>query len=86
MIAPMINSVEDARRFADFMKFPPLGRRSWGPRAALALTGLVGPAYMHGANAGLAEMFQRVLDGLALRIKNRFFRRDDNFCFHNVAK
>jgi 4-hydroxy-2-oxoheptanedioate aldolase len=51
VIAPMINSAEDARRFADFMKFPPLGRRSWGPRSALALTGLIGPAYLHGANA-----------------------------------
>ena len=35
VIAPMINSAEDARRFAEFMKFPPIGRRSWGPRAAL---------------------------------------------------
>jgi len=51
VIAPMINSAEDARRFAEFMKFPPLGRRSWGPRAALALTGLIGPAYLHSANA-----------------------------------
>ncbi len=51
IIAPMINSAEDARRFADFMKFPPLGRRSWGPRAALSLSGLIGPAYLHGANA-----------------------------------
>jgi len=51
VIAPMINSVEDARRFADFMKFPPLGRRSWGPRASFALTGLLGPAYLHGANS-----------------------------------
>ncbi len=51
VIAPMINSAADARRFAEFMKFPPLGRRSWGPRTALALTGLVGPAYLHGANA-----------------------------------
>ncbi len=51
VIAPMINSAEDARRFAEFIKFPPLGRRSWGPRAALALTGLIGPAYLHSANA-----------------------------------
>jgi 4-hydroxy-2-oxoheptanedioate aldolase len=50
VIAPMINSGEDARRFADFMKYPPIGRRSWGPRAALSLTGLVGPAYLHSAN------------------------------------
>ena len=30
VIAPMINSAADARDFADFMKLPPLGRRSWG--------------------------------------------------------
>ena len=51
VIAPMINSGADARRFADFMKYPPLGRRSWGPRAALTLSGLIGPAYLHSANA-----------------------------------
>jgi 4-hydroxy-2-oxoheptanedioate aldolase len=51
VIAPMINSVADARAFADHMKFPPLGRRSWGPRACLPLSGLVGPAYLHEANA-----------------------------------
>jgi 4-hydroxy-2-oxoheptanedioate aldolase len=51
VIAPMINSAEDARRFADFMKFPPVGQRSWGPRAALSLSGLIGPAYLHSANA-----------------------------------
>ncbi len=51
IIAPMINGAEDARRFAEFVKFPPLGRRSWGPRAALSLSGLIGPAYLHSANA-----------------------------------
>jgi 4-hydroxy-2-oxoheptanedioate aldolase len=51
IIAPMINSAADARRFADFVKFPPLGQRSWGPRAALPLSGLIGPAYLHTANA-----------------------------------
>ena len=34
VIAPMINSVEDARRFAAAMKYPPLGERSWGPTYA----------------------------------------------------
>ena len=33
------------------MKFPPLGRRSWGPRACAPLSGFVGPAYLHEANA-----------------------------------
>ena len=51
IIAPMINSVADARAFADSMKYPPLGRRSWGPRACGPLSGFVGPAYLHEANA-----------------------------------
>ena len=51
IIAPMINGVDDALEFADFMKFPPLGRRSWGPRACGPLSGFVGPAYLHEANA-----------------------------------
>jgi 4-hydroxy-2-oxoheptanedioate aldolase len=34
VIAPMVNSVEDARRFASAMKYPPLGERSWGPTYA----------------------------------------------------
>jgi 4-hydroxy-2-oxoheptanedioate aldolase len=51
VIAPMINSAADARAFAESVKFPPLGRRSWGPRACGPLSGLIGPAYLHGANA-----------------------------------
>jgi 4-hydroxy-2-oxoheptanedioate aldolase len=34
IIAPMVNSVEDARRFAEHMKYPPIGGRSWGPTFA----------------------------------------------------
>lgn len=34
VIAPMVNSVEDAHRFGAFMKYPPLGERSWGPTYA----------------------------------------------------
>lgn len=30
VIAPMINSVDDAKLFAAAMKYPPLGERSWG--------------------------------------------------------
>lgn len=51
IIAPMIDDAATARRFAEYVKLPPLGQRSWGPRAAQALTGLVGPAYLHEANA-----------------------------------
>jgi 4-hydroxy-2-oxoheptanedioate aldolase len=51
IIAPMINTVADARRFASFVKFPPEGDRSWGPHAALTLTGLAPNAYFGTANA-----------------------------------
>jgi 4-hydroxy-2-oxoheptanedioate aldolase len=51
IIAPMVNSRDDARRLVAFTKFPPLGERSWGPRAVLPLSGLEGPAYLGAANA-----------------------------------
>ncbi len=51
ILAPMINSGEDARRLVEFVKFPPLGERSWGPRAALPLSGLDASAYLKAANA-----------------------------------
>ena len=35
VIAPMVNSVEDARAFAAAMKYPPLGDRSWGPNFSM---------------------------------------------------
>jgi len=35
VIAPMINSVADAKLFAAAMKYPPIGGRSWGPNYAL---------------------------------------------------
>lgn len=51
LIAPMINTVKDARRFAAFSKFPPGGERSWGPHPALALTGLQPADYFAKANS-----------------------------------
>jgi 4-hydroxy-2-oxoheptanedioate aldolase len=50
VIAPMINSHADAERFASFAKFPPFGERSWGPRAALPLSGFDLQAYLASAN------------------------------------
>jgi 4-hydroxy-2-oxoheptanedioate aldolase len=50
IIAPMINSVADARAFAAALKFPPVGERSWGPHPALTLTGLPSDAYFKRAN------------------------------------
>ncbi|TPM54342.1 HpcH/HpaI aldolase/citrate lyase family protein [Mesorhizobium sp. B2-2-4] len=34
VIAPMVNSVADAKLFAAAMKYPPVGERSWGPTYA----------------------------------------------------
>lgn len=31
VIAPMINSADEAKAFANAMKYPPVGERSWGP-------------------------------------------------------
>ena len=40
VIAPMINTLEDAQSFANACKYPPVGTRSWGPvRAALITEG-----------------------------------------------
>jgi 4-hydroxy-2-oxoheptanedioate aldolase len=51
IIAPMINTAADARRFVDACKFPPLGERSWGPHRAMMLAG-IGDAktYLRDAN------------------------------------
>jgi 4-hydroxy-2-oxoheptanedioate aldolase len=52
VIAPMVNTVADARAFAASMKYPPLGERSWGPTRLLALRGGMEPqAYLRTANA-----------------------------------
>ena len=50
VIAPMINTADDAKRFVDHMKYPPLGRRSWGPRAALLHSSYNDAAYLQDAN------------------------------------
>jgi 4-hydroxy-2-oxoheptanedioate aldolase len=40
VIAPMINSVADAKRLVAATKYPPLGERSWGPARAMSLHGI----------------------------------------------
>ncbi len=50
VIAPMINTIEDARQLAGFTKFPSVGERSWGPHGALALSGLQAGEYFQKAN------------------------------------
>ncbi len=51
VIAPMINTVEDARKFVAVAKFPPLGERSWGPNRAIMLGDFADQkAYLRDAN------------------------------------
>jgi len=51
IIAPMINTPDDARAFAAAAKFPPVGERSWGPHRAMTLGGVADMAtYLREAN------------------------------------
>lgn len=51
VIAPMVNSHEEARAFVAAMKYPPMGERSWGPLRPLTLNRDTDPqAYLHTAN------------------------------------
>jgi 4-hydroxy-2-oxoheptanedioate aldolase len=53
IIAPMINTEQDARQFAAAAKYPPLGERSWGPLRAMVLHGrTVATDYLREANDG----------------------------------
>lgn len=57
IIAPMINSAGDARKFAAAAKFPPLGERSWGPQRAMTLHGRTSSVdYLREANDGTLTM------------------------------
>lgn len=51
IIAPMINSVADARALVAATKYPPLGERSWGPSLALNHTSLSAGDYLKNANS-----------------------------------
>ena len=50
VIAPMINTMADARAFAAAAKYPPLGERSWGSYGGLGASGLSANDYFRQAN------------------------------------
>jgi 4-hydroxy-2-oxoheptanedioate aldolase len=51
IVAPMINTLEDAKKFVAVAKFPPLGERSWGPNRAMMLGQFPdAKTYLRGAN------------------------------------
>ncbi|QND53336.1 2,4-dihydroxyhept-2-ene-1,7-dioic acid aldolase [Phyllobacterium sp. 628] len=72
VIAPMINSVEDARRFATSMKYPPVGERSWGQ-----LRGRPGSYGAGGSGAYLAEVNQKTLAFAMIETREAFAALDD---------
>lgn len=49
-IAPMINTMADAKAFAAAAKYPPLGERSWGSYGGLGSSGLTPNEYFLQAN------------------------------------
>ncbi len=65
IIAPMVNTAEDARRFAAYCKYPPAGERSWGPGRATSFTGLAGQDYLAAAN-GVQLCMAMIETGAAL--------------------
>lgn len=56
VIAPMINSVAEAKAFADAMKYPPIGARSWGPQRGAMLAGKSPADYLASANSELIAL------------------------------
>ena len=57
IIAPMINTVADAKAFVGAAKFPPLGERSWGPTRAMTLAGICRlRLYLREANANIVTL------------------------------
>lgn len=50
VVCPMVNTAEDAERLVSYLKFPPIGARSWGPRRALPISGLAPADYLRQAN------------------------------------
>ncbi len=50
IIAPMINSVDDARKLVEFCKYPPLGTRSYGAVGATMIAGITMDEYFASAD------------------------------------
>lgn len=63
IICPMVNTAEEAARFASYLRYPPLGQRSFGPtRVSFA----AGADYASGANDNiLAFAMIETADGMA---------------------
>ncbi len=57
IVAPMINTVADAKAFVSATKYPPLGERSWGPTRAMTLAGITDmKTYLRDANDNIVTL------------------------------
>jgi 4-hydroxy-2-oxoheptanedioate aldolase len=57
IIAPMINTVADAKAFVSATKYPPLGERSWGPTRAMTVAGIGDmKTYLRDANENIVTL------------------------------
>jgi 4-hydroxy-2-oxoheptanedioate aldolase len=65
IVFPMVDTPEDARALVAATRYPPAGRRSWGPAQAAALLGLSPPDYLASAN-GLVRVYAMIESGRAL--------------------
>lgn len=66
VIAPMINTPDEARALVAALKYPPLGGRSWGPQRGLAYSGMDGSDYLRKANQ-ITVVFAMIETETALR-------------------
>ncbi len=58
IVAPMINTSEDAAAFANACKYPQLGERSFGPAYVSDLYGVPAEEYLHAANRSTFALAQ----------------------------
>jgi len=65
IVFPMVDTAAEARALVEAAKYPPVGRRSWGPSPAAALLGLPLPEYLARAN-DLVRVFAMIESAEAL--------------------
>jgi 4-hydroxy-2-oxoheptanedioate aldolase len=65
VIAPMVNSVAEARALVHAAKYPPVGGRSWGGYGGVQAAGVTPPEYLAQAN-GLTMVFAMIETQAAL--------------------
>lgn len=66
IIAPMINSAADAKTLVDYLKYPPIGGRSWGPTRATGMLGFTNQQQIErGNDATIVIAMIETREGLA---------------------